>query len=71
MYSPIVDTCIVSHTHRGLVNAVGILVADVVLLLTMLIGLLGHAHRSSTGIWKLLYQQVALKNVFRLASPAC
>ncbi len=64
MYNPIVDTCIVSHTHSGLVNAIDILVADVVLLLTMLIGLLRHAHRSSTGIWKLLYQQVTLKNVF-------
>jgi hypothetical protein len=57
-YNPIADACVMLHTHRGLTNALGVLVVDVVLLLTMLIGLLLHAHRHSTGIWKLLYQQV-------------
>lgn len=60
-YNPIVDTCVVLHTHRGLVNAVGILVVDVVLLLAMLIGLLRHSHRNSAGIWQLLYQQVSFR----------
>ena len=41
-------------------NGIGILVVDVVLLLTMLIGLLQHVCRDSIGIWKLLYQQVTL-----------
>ena len=46
------------HTRRGLANALGVLGADAVLLLTMLIGLLRHAHKHPSGIWKLLYQQV-------------
>ena len=50
------DSCIVLRTHGSLVNALGILVVDVVLFLAMLIGLLRH--RNSDGIWKLLYQQV-------------
>ena len=49
---------------RGLVNAIGVLVVDVVLLLTMLVGLLRYAHGSSTGMWKLLYQQVTLERFF-------
>ena len=57
-YNAVVNTCVALHTHRGLVNAVGVLVVDVVLLLTMLVGLLRHAQKSSTGVWKLLYQQV-------------
>ncbi|KAI0291214.1 hypothetical protein B0F90DRAFT_1778573 [Multifurca ochricompacta] len=57
-YNPILETCITLKTHRGLLNAIGVLVVDVVLLMTMLIGLLRYAHRSSTGIWYLLYQQV-------------
>lgn len=60
-YNLIVDSCIVLHTRRGLVNALVVLVVDIVLLLTMLVGLLRDAHRSPTGIWKLLYQQVTLK----------
>ncbi len=60
-YDPIVETCVTLHTRKGLPNAIGFLVVDVFLLLTMLIGLLRHASRSSTGIWKLLYQQVTLK----------
>jgi threonine/homoserine/homoserine lactone efflux protein len=58
MYDPILETCIIQGTHRGLVNALGVLVVDVVLLMAMLIGLLRHANRSSTGIWQVLYQQV-------------
>lgn len=57
IYDPDTGTCIFSHTHRGLLNAFGVLVVDAVLLLTMLIGLLRSTHRNSTGIWKLLYQQ--------------
>jgi len=56
-YNPIVNSCIFLQTHNGIVNAIGILVVDVVLLLTMLIGLLRDARRNSIGIWKLLYQQ--------------
>lgn len=66
-YNPFLDACTFQHTRRGLVNAVGTLVVDVVLLVTMLIGLLRHSNRNSSGIWKLLYQQVTL-NKF---SPSC
>jgi hypothetical protein len=66
-YNPIVDTCIVLHTHGDLVNAIGILIVDIVLLLAMLIGLLQHMSRNSPGVWKLLYQQVTLETV----SPPC
>ncbi|KAI9510095.1 hypothetical protein F5148DRAFT_1282291 [Russula earlei] len=55
-YDTTLETCIVSDTHKGLVNAVGVLVVDVVLLMTMLIGLLRCAHKSPNGIWKLLYE---------------
>ena len=58
MYNPIASACAVIHTEDGLLSAIGVLVADVVLLLTMLVGLLRHPHRSSTGMWKFLYQQV-------------
>ena len=34
------------------------LVVDILLLVSMLIGLQQYAHGSSTGIWPLLYQQV-------------
>jgi len=57
-FNPLVNACVVTKTHNGLVNALAVLVADMVLLLTMLIGLLRHASRHSTGLWKLLYQQV-------------
>ncbi len=57
-FNPFVNACVVTKTHKGLVNAVAVLVADMVLLLTMLIGLLRHSSRRSTGLWKLLYQQV-------------
>lgn len=62
-YSPVEQTCIVLDTHRGIINGVGILVADVVLLLTMLVGLLRFTYRNPTGIWKLLYQQVTPKTL--------
>ncbi|KAI0246154.1 hypothetical protein BJV78DRAFT_192681 [Lactifluus subvellereus] len=51
------DTCTVVGIHKTLSGAVAVLVVDVVLLMSMLIGLLRYAHRSSTGIWYLLYQQ--------------
>jgi hypothetical protein len=60
-YHPIANTCFLLYTRRGLVNALGLLVVDIVLLLTMLIGLLRHAYKNSIDIWKLLYQQVRLK----------
>jgi hypothetical protein len=66
-YNPILDTCILLHTRRGLVNAIGVLVVDVVLLLAMLIGLLQHVSRNSPGIWKVLYQQVSPKHVLSCA----
>ena len=53
--------CIFLHTHKGIVNAIGVLVVDAMLLLAMLIGLLRTSHKNATGIWKLLYQQVILK----------
>ena len=59
-YNPILNTCIILHTRRGLLNATGVLVVDGILLLTMLIGLLRHPHKNSTGMWKFLYQQVML-----------
>lgn len=58
-FDPLVNTCAITNTHEGLVNALAILVADMVLLLTMLIGLLRHVSRRSTGLWKLLYRQVS------------
>jgi hypothetical protein len=66
-YNSNLDACTFQHTRTALVNAVGALVVDIVLLVTMLIGLLRHSHRNSSGIWKLLYQQVML-NTF---SPSC
>ncbi|KAI0258208.1 hypothetical protein BC834DRAFT_975362 [Gloeopeniophorella convolvens] len=56
-YNAILDTCITVNTHKGLINAIAVLAVDSVLLVTMLIGLLRHVHRSSFGIWYLLYQQ--------------
>lgn len=58
-FDPLVNTCVPTEIHRGLVNALAVLVADTVLLLAMLIGLLRHANRRSAGLWKLLYQQVS------------
>jgi len=66
MYNPILETCVALHTRRGLPNAIGILVVDVVLLLTMLIGLLRHACKNPTGIWKLLYQHCIIWLVLAL-----
>ncbi|KAH9954910.1 hypothetical protein BGW80DRAFT_381003 [Lactifluus volemus] len=56
-YNAFTGNCVILHLHKSLINAAGILVVDVVLLVSMLIGLLQYAHRSSTGIWHLLYQQ--------------
>ena len=69
-YNPIVNTCIYLNTRRSLFNASAVFVVDVVLLLTMLLGLLRHAHKNSTGIWKFLYQQVTLYAFSRSASDA-
>lgn len=54
---PITEGCAALKTHRGLANAIAVLAVDVTLLIGMLIGLLRSAHKSSTGIWYLLYQQ--------------
>ncbi|KAH9993170.1 hypothetical protein BJV77DRAFT_372733 [Russula vinacea] len=56
-YNPLVNACIVVNTHEGLVNSIAVLAADIVLLLTMLIGLLRHANKNPSGVWNLLYQQ--------------
>ena len=69
-YDPTLETCTTLKTHRGLTNVVAVLVVDVVLLIIMLIGLLRSAHRNSTGIWYLLYQQVTLRPSITLASDA-
>lgn len=70
MDNPITNACILLHTVDGLVNAIGVLVADAVLLLTMLVGLLLHPHKSSIGMWKFLYQQVTHVR-FSLAYVGC
>jgi hypothetical protein len=57
-YNAGLDACVVSHFHRSLASPVGMLMVDVVLLASMLTGLLRRPHRSSTGIWHFLYQQV-------------
>jgi len=62
-YNPKIDACAVTDTHRAFANGIGILVVDVMLLLTMLTGLLRYAYMNSTGIWKFLYRQVTLKRV--------
>src|SRR5258708_26780617 len=57
-FNPLVNGCVVTKTHKGLVNALAVSVAGTVLLLTMLIGLFRQASRRSTSLWKLLHQQV-------------
>jgi hypothetical protein len=57
-FNSLLETCIVGQTQRGLLNAAGVLVVDLVLLVAMLIGLLRHAQRSTGDIWRLLYRQV-------------
>ncbi|KAI0248167.1 hypothetical protein BJV78DRAFT_842672 [Lactifluus subvellereus] len=56
-YSPNRHKCTILGLHNFLSAAAVALVVDIVLLMSMLIGLLRHAHRTSTGIWYLLYQQ--------------
>ncbi|KAI9456847.1 hypothetical protein BJY52DRAFT_535964 [Lactarius psammicola] len=56
-YNSVVEACIVLKTHRGLISSTAILAIDTILFVIMLIGLLRHAHGSSTGIWHLLYKQ--------------
>jgi hypothetical protein len=67
---PITEGCAALKTHRGLANAIAVLAVDVTLLIGMLIGLLRSAHKSSTGIWYLLYQQVTPSSSFTLAADA-
>ncbi|KAI0246169.1 hypothetical protein BJV78DRAFT_1286696 [Lactifluus subvellereus] len=54
--NPSQQTCIVVGLDKNVVSAVGVLVIDVVLIMSMLIGLLRNANWSSTGIWYILYQ---------------
>ncbi|KAI9439563.1 hypothetical protein H4582DRAFT_1536206 [Lactarius indigo] len=56
-YDPDLKTCVFLKTHNMISAAVTILAVDLMLLAIMLMGLLRHAHRSSTGIWYLLYKQ--------------
>jgi hypothetical protein len=56
-FNPLVNACVVAHTHDALANSITVLVVDIVLLLTMLIGLLRHANKNPSGVWNLLYQQ--------------
>ncbi|KAI0248178.1 hypothetical protein BJV78DRAFT_832257 [Lactifluus subvellereus] len=56
-YNAVLEVCIILNLRKSLVNAVGILVVDILLLVSMLIGLLRYAHRSPNGIWPFLYQQ--------------
>ncbi|KAI0246173.1 hypothetical protein BJV78DRAFT_831768 [Lactifluus subvellereus] len=67
LYNPNQDTCTLLDVRNYLSNPVVGLVVDMVLLMSMLIGLLRYAYRSSTGIWCLLYQQciiwIALANL--------
>ncbi|KAI0250082.1 hypothetical protein BJV78DRAFT_619955 [Lactifluus subvellereus] len=67
LYNPNQGTCVILGIQKSLSAAFAVLVADTVLLMSMLIGLLRHAHRSSTGIWYLLCQQciiwLALTNI--------
>jgi hypothetical protein len=58
VYDPIVEKCITVDVHNYLANVVGMLVVDVVLLVSMVVGLLRYSHRSSTGLRHLLYRQV-------------
>jgi hypothetical protein len=58
LYDLTLGTCVGLDLHKDLMNAVGVLVVDLVLLMSMLIGLLRCSHSSSTGLWQLLYQQV-------------
>jgi hypothetical protein len=57
-YNATLKTCAVLGLRKCLLNAISSLTVDLMLLMGMLIGLLRQAHRSSTGIWRLLYQQV-------------
>ncbi|KAI0248155.1 hypothetical protein BJV78DRAFT_839949 [Lactifluus subvellereus] len=57
LYSPNQEACTLVDLHKSLSAVVAVLVVDIVLLMSMLIGLLRYAHRNSTGIWYLLYQQ--------------
>ena len=41
-------------------GAVGSVVTDVILVISMLIGLVRSPHSSTTGLWRLLYQQVVI-----------
>lgn len=69
-FNPVVNACVVLKTHDGLPNSIGVLVADIVLLLTMLIGLLRHENKNPSGMWKLLYQQVIFKRFCHLVLNA-
>jgi hypothetical protein len=50
--------CYLLHIEKTLIGIVGDVVVNILLLVSMLVGLLHHVHKSSTSLWHLLYQQV-------------
>jgi hypothetical protein len=58
--------CLNVNTGRFLVNAVSMLVIDVVLLMSMIVGLVRSPHGRSFGLWHLLFQQVMSSGYFPL-----
>ncbi|KAH9962779.1 hypothetical protein BGW80DRAFT_857527 [Lactifluus volemus] len=56
-YEPFLGMCVNANTRRFLVNAVSMLVIDVVLLISMLVGLVRSPHSGSFGLWQVLFQQ--------------
>ncbi|KAH9962775.1 hypothetical protein BGW80DRAFT_857272 [Lactifluus volemus] len=56
-YDPTLETCTTSTTHSFRAGVAGSLVTDVILVISMLIGLVRSPHSSTTGLWRLLYQQ--------------
>ncbi|KAH9962065.1 hypothetical protein BGW80DRAFT_868233 [Lactifluus volemus] len=70
VYDPIVEKCITVDVHNYLANVVGMLVVDVVLLVSMVVGLLRYSHRSSTGLRHLLYRQCIMWLVLAVIGEA-
>ncbi|KAI9456850.1 hypothetical protein BJY52DRAFT_536114 [Lactarius psammicola] len=56
-YNSVFGACATLKTHSLVSAAATILAVDIMLLVTMLVGLLRHAHRRPAGIWHLLYKQ--------------
>ncbi|KAH9962060.1 hypothetical protein BGW80DRAFT_867783 [Lactifluus volemus] len=56
-YNSTLETCLSFDNRKYLINTAGLVAIDVILIATMLIGLLRWCRGSSTGLWRLLYQQ--------------